>query len=215
MNGIEKITEKILSDAGQYRAQTTDSARKEAEEILSRAQTEADAILTAGNVRAKERAESVLSRAESSADKAGKNILLACRAALLDEAFAAAKKDICALPRQEYSSLLVSLVKSAVSGQLLDAKILAESDDEYVEPESFVISLNAPDREAFGEELAAAALEAGAKKASLGENIQASGGVIVTWGDIISNCLTDNLTDGARDRLEPGVADILFKGKSK
>ena len=114
MEGIEKITAKILSDAqadiDQLNAQT--QADKETADILARGQKAAD-----------ERLE----RLSSAAQMEKRKLALAAKQEVLGEAFDLALDKLCSLPEEDYIALLTRLaVEASETGK--EQLIFSEAD---------------------------------------------------------------------------------------
>ena len=164
MNGIEKITARIQQDAGGEIAQIRQEAETQAAQIRSQyeaqARAEAEKAAEAGRLAAQQQLE----RLEGAAEMEGKQRRLAAKQACIDRAFAQAKEKLLSLPEAEYVELLAKLAaRSAATGR-----------EEIV--------LNARDRSAVGQKVAARAnqLLAQAAAPDLPEELKASkaGGIL-------------------------------------
>lgn len=119
---------------------------------------------------------------------------LAVKQEMVSLAFDKALEALCALPEEEYVAFLAGLAaKASVTG---DEEIL----------------LNARDRKAVGEKVAAAAnakLDGG--KLTLAEETgDFAGGLILRRGNVEANCTAELLVDLARGDLSAEIAGILF-----
>ena len=109
-------------------------------------------------------------------------------------AFDKALEALCALPEEEYVAFLAGLAaKASVTG---DEEIL----------------LNARDRKAVGDKVAAAAnAKPGGGKLTLAEETgDFAGGLILRRGNVEANCTAELLVDLARGDLSAEIAGILF-----
>ena len=127
MDGIEKITGRILDDAKAevqaIHAQAAEKAQTIGDEYAKQAQRECAEIVSRGEKAAAERLE----RLESAAQMERRKLELAAKQQVLGEAFEKALDDLCSLPEQEYIDLLAALAaKAAVSGK--EQMIFSERD---------------------------------------------------------------------------------------
>jgi len=227
MDGIEKITARILDDAQREADEITAQAKQKADEIARRyaeqAQQEAQAILSRGEKAAAERLE----RLESAAGMERRKMLLAAKQQVLAEAFEKALNDLCALPEQEYIHLLAALaVKAARSGK--EQLIFSEADRARVGKQVVMAanellvrdaaptlpdSLGETKVGAFLDKVvrSTAAMVTGAGMLTLSEQTRdIRGGFIMSDGDVEVNCAFETLVRMQRESLEKDVADILF-----
>ena len=227
MDGIEKITARILENARREADEISAQARQKADEITDRyarqAEQEAQAILTRGEKAPAERLE----RLESAADMERRKMLLAAKQQVLTEAFEKALDDLCALPEQEYIDLLAALaVRAARSGR--EQMIFSVSDRARV-GKQVVMAANellvkdaAPTLpDGFGDTKVGAFLDkvvrntaamvTGTGMLTLSEQTRnIRGGFIMSDGDVEVNCAFETLVRMQRETLEKEVADILF-----
>ena len=115
MNGIEKITQQIQTEAQTEIDGVLEKAREEAAQITARyeaqAQTET-AELTAKHQRAAaEREERLISAAQMEARKTA----LAAKQELVEKAYAQALERLCTLPEEQYVQVLADLLARASS----------------------------------------------------------------------------------------------------
>ena len=164
MNGIEKITARIQQDAGAdieaIRTQAQAQAAQIQEQYAAQAKAQAEKAATACKQAVQQRME----RLEGAAEMEGKSRRLAKKQDCIDQAFAQAEKRLLTLPEAEYVELLAKLAaRSAATGR-----------EEIV--------LNARDRSAVGQKVAARAnqLLAQAAAPDLPEELKASkaGGIL-------------------------------------
>lgn len=203
MNGIEKITGRIEDDAQREIDALLNKAKAEAEEITTRyslqAGREADDIVRRGKKAADERVERLGSVAQLEARK----LTLAAKQEVLDEAFALAQKKLCTLPDGEYVSLLASLaVKAARTGR--EQVIFSQKDRTRV-GKAVVTKAN---------ELLAkqAAPQPGQGMLTLAEESRPiQGGLILSDGEVETNCTFETLVRLLRDEMSGEVAKALFQ----
>ena len=198
MNGIEKITARIMaeaeSDAAAIRAEAEKSAAAQQEELAKKAEAEYNARLLSGT----DEIQQQVQRLDRSARLEAKMRLLGVKQDMLAAAYAAAKEKLLSLPEEEYVSFLAKLAGNA-----------ARSGDELV-------ILSASDRERVGDKviesanalLAARGLPA---KLSLGDSREIDGGLVLKKGSIEVNCAVDSLLELSHSRMDAEVAGILFR----
>lgn len=198
MNGLEKITARIETDA------VADAAR-----IAEEARLQCEAIRTEGEAKAQERywkrvregvknAEDRASRLAKAADMEARKSVLACKQQIVAQAFELAEQKLLALSGEDYIAFLAGLAaKASVSGR-----------EEIV--------LNAADRERIGKRVAARANELlasqgrAARLTLSAETGDFTGGLILRDGDISVNCTVAALIAEARQTQASEVAAELF-----
>ena len=198
MNGIEKITEKILGDAQAEAAAILADAKKEADGIVASYQAEADEqkqkLAEAAQVQAAEQERRIISSAELDARKA----ILARKQALIAQAFDATKKKITTMDEPSYIDFLCTLAAQSV----LDGK------EEVV--------LSAEDSQKFGQKVVDGAnkiLQEAGKVGELtlsSENRPIVGGLVLKGRDLEVNCALDTVISLLKDDLSAEVAKALL-----
>lgn len=227
MDGIEKITQRILEDARREAEDIAAQARQKADEITRQyarqAEQEAQAILNRGEKAAAERLE----RLESAAGMERSKMLLAAKQQVLAEAFEKALNDLCSLPEQDYIALLAALaVKAAHSGkeQLIFSatdrarvgKQVVMAANELLVKDAVPALPDALSESKVGAFLGkvvqnTAAMVTGTGMLTLSEQTRnIRGGFIMSDGDVEVNCAFETLVRMQREKLEKEVADILF-----
>lgn len=193
MNGIDKVADRIVSDAQQEAAAL--KAETEEKAAALRAQADRDAA---------ELRETLRSQGEAAAEKqyallvaAGeteaKKETLRVKQELLGDVFRRAVSCLRAKPEGDYVKLLASLAVRA-----------SETGTEQ-------IILNPEDRERFGQAVVAEANRLGGKQLSLAEETRPIvGGLILTQGRIEVNCALDTLAELRRSELSGEAARLLF-----
>lgn len=195
MDGIEKIIDRISSDA-----------QREIDDVLAAAQAEAEKITAEYQAQAQAQADEILSRGEQAAVERGERLAsvaqLECRKEVLrakqeviDEAFRLALKKLTQLPQEEYVSLLADLaVQAAAKGT-----------------EKLIFSV--ADRARVGKAVVVAANEKLGDKGQLTlsqETRPMQGGFILSDGVVEVNCTFETLVRLQRNTLSTQVADVLF-----
>ena len=195
MDGIEKIIDRISSDA-----------QREIDDVLAAAQAEAEKITAEYQAQAQAQADEILSRGEQAAVERGERLAsvaqLECRKEVLrakqeviDEAFRLAMDKLTQLPQEEYVALLSDLaVKAAAKGN-----------------EKLIFSV--ADRARVGKAVVVAANEKLGDKGQLTlsqETRPMQGGFILSDGVVEVNCTFETLVRLQRNTLSTQVADVLF-----
>ena len=219
MIGLEKVTGKIIADA-----------EADAKEILAEADAQCAAIRAQYEARREVELEALreanhrecralIVRAKSSAAMAKRNAVLEARAAILNEAYAAAEKQIKSLSGEQYLELLCKMLRTALKDQLE-----AEADSlrlygEDVSPAAYEVVMNPRDRDTYGEKLLAA-YRAGygarlsptalARLRLAPDTAPIDGGLILRCGPVETNCSLSMLLAANRRETEARVSRILF-----
>ena len=198
MNGIEKITERIVSDADREAREILDRARSQAAEIRASYEALSDAEYADAVEQGKADAAERIERRRSVSELAARQKKLAARQEMLDRAFELARKKLLSLPEEDYVRLLAKL---AVQG--------SETGDE-------ALVLSRRDRPIYGKRVVLAAnamLEEAGRSAALTlseESRDFEGGLYVLRGRVETNCTFPTLLRMLRTGMAREVADILF-----
>ena len=192
MNGIEKITQRIESDAQAEIDRILAEAGAEAAEIAAGYQAKADAEaaeLTAKNARiAAEREERLVSAAQMEARK----VQLAAKQAMVEKTYAKALEKLCAMPAEQYTAVLADLLVKASSSGTEEA-VFSEKDREV--GKAAVEQANA----ASGKQLKVSA-----------ETQAISGGFILKDKNVEVNCTFETLVRLQKAETAGTVAKMLF-----
>ena len=219
MNGLDKITDRILTDAKDKARRILEEAQNDCRQAAQDYADKADAIRDRIATRTMQEGEALIARARSSAAMTRRDILIATKAKLLNEAFEAAKAQICDTDYGKYRELLVALLSCALLEQAQNEQTSLELGDEIEEFEVFEVLMTKADKERFG----TAVLE-GARKVTerrIGsarteklrlseEDADIEGGLILRYGNVETNCSISALLAGMRRELEPKISAILF-----
>lgn len=193
MNGMEKITARMKEDAArslsELNAQTEQELRRIREESAARAEKERETAGGHAHLAAQERYERLCSAAEMETRK----LTLSAKQEVLAETYDRALEILCSMPREEYLSLLVRLLKAA--GGKGDEKI----------------ALSAKDRDEMGETLVERAnKELNAHYTLAGEAADIRAGLVLVSIDCDVNCSFETLLALSREKTERGAAKLLF-----
>ena len=199
MKGTEKIIAHIRADGDAQAKKIIDEASKQAEELRAEsfkaALAEYEKLMQAGNAEC----EDILSGSHRIAEMEAKKSVLSVKQEMISAAFDAAREEIVNMPRDKYTQFLARMAaEAAVSGM-----------EEIV--------LNARDKAEVGKAVCKAANELLSAKGTPGkltvseETADISGGVIVRFGGIETNCSIDALIRQRRSGLSTEVAAALFE----
>lgn len=195
MNGIEKIIDRISSDAQREIDQVLAQARAEAAKITAQyqaqAQAEAEEILARGAKAAAERGDRLASVAQLECRKG----VLAAKQEVVEEAFQLAMEKLTRLPQEEYVALLADLAVEA-AGKGSEALIFSVADRARV-GKAVVMSAN----QKLGDR---------GQLTLSQETRPMQGGFILSDGRVEVNCTFETLVRLQRAALSTQVADVLF-----
>lgn len=227
MEGIEKITAKILSDA-----------QADIDQLNAQTQEKADAIADRPGPRRTKRPPTSwpggrrppttgLERLSSAAQMEKRKLALAAKQEVLGEAFDLALDKLCSLPEEEYIALLTRLaVEASETGK--EQLVFSETDRARV-GKQVVIAANECLVKGVAPELpgaladtkvgallgkvvnSTAAMVTGTGLLTLAqETRKMRGGFVMLDGDVEINCAFETLVRLQREKLEKQVAQVLF-----
>lgn len=198
MNGIDKITKQIASEAqaeiDAVLAEAEANAADIAAEYAKKAEAEAAELLRSG----RESAEQRVQRAERTTRLEARKDILGLKQELVAAAYDKAREAILALDEDKYVAFLAAQAGSAA---------LTGTEE---------VILSKADRDRIGAKLLAAANAAAVKRGLPGElklsdeTRAVSGGLILRRGSIEVNCTLDKLLEMSRSSLDAEVASVLF-----
>ena len=198
MKGTEKIIAHIRADGDAEAKKIIDAASKQAEEkraeSFKAALSEYEKLMQAGNAEC----EDILSGSRRIAEMEAKKSVLSVKQEMISAAFDAAREEIVNMPRDKYTQFLARMAAEAAAGGMEE------------------IVLNARDKAEVGKAVCKAANELLSAKGTPGrltvseDTADISGGVIVRFGGIETNCSIDALIRQRRSGLSTEVAAALF-----
>lgn len=199
MKGTEKIIAHIRADGDAEAKKILDAAAKQAEEkraeSFKAALSEYEKLMQAGNAEC----EDILSGSRRIAEMEAKKSVLSVKQEMISAAFDAAREEIVNMPRDKYTQFLARMAAEAAAGGMEE------------------IVLNARDKAEVGKAVCKAANELLSAKGTPGkltvseDTADISGGVIVRFGGIETNCSIDALIRQRRSGLSTEVAAALFE----
>lgn len=199
MKGTEKIIAHIRADGDAEAKKILDAASKQAEEkraeSFKAALSEYEKLMQAGNAEC----EDILSGSRRIAEMEAKKSVLSVKQEMISAAFDAAREEIVNMPRDKYTQFLARMAAEAATSGMEE------------------IVLNARDKAEVGKSVCKAANELLSAKGTPGkltvseDTADISGGVIVRFGGIETNCSIDALIRQRRSGLSTEVAAALFE----
>ena len=222
MTGLEKITAKIISDAENDAKKTVDAAVSEGQRIereyQAKAKTARDDMISYAESEASNR----VARIKSTMALEKRNVILAAKSELIDEAFALAKKDISEMSGKKYIDFVSEILSSVMlkQGKAVEAELRDYGDAELEAVDKYEVIFNESDREKYGAAIVDAAKinitghngKPYADKLILSEKTaDIDGGFILSYGDVSVNCSVSMLLANLRSSCEGIVYKTLFK----
>lgn len=219
MHNLDKILDKILSQAQDEAQVAWNAAQQECEQIEKESIQRADAVVEAARTRAEREKGAAAARADSTANMKKREILLAAKVGILTKAFAEAEKYLYELSREDYCDFLAHLLADAAAERLERVRYLQETyGEEEADRTGFELLLCEADRElgplvikaakTFLKRISPAFEKIDFTLAEDAAPIQ--GGLILRYGDIESNCSVEAVIGSVREQMEPVVINILF-----
>ncbi len=193
MNGIDKIAQRLTEQAQAEINGILGAAQEEAEQITARygaqAQQEAAELAGKNEKAAAEREQRLISAAEMEAKKT----VLAARQEMVEAVYVRALEKLCALPQEQYISVLADLLAQAAPNGRGEV-IFSEED-----------------RKSVGAAAVAKANAAGGGALTLcDETRPIRGGFILKDGNVEVNCAFDTLVRLQKAQTAGAVAKKLF-----
>lgn len=225
LNGLEKITDKIIAEAQARADKILADAQAECDRITAEYANRAEALKETLTDAAEREGMDLVSRAKATAQTSKRNLMLATRSDLIDEVFAGALDGTKKLTNENYTDLLVGLLSAAMLEQLNAEQTSKLYDEEDVEePEQYEVLLNQRDRDRIGKALIEGAQKKLSGKADADKlarltlsdhTVQIDGGLILRCGSVESNCSLSLLFAQLREELEGDVSRALFDARGQ
>lgn len=227
MEGIEKITAKIIHDTELELAQMMAETEEKIKAIGEGAKAQADRETADTLARGRKAADERLERLKSAAQMETRKLTLAAKQEVLEEAFHLALEKLCTLPEQEYVDLLTRLaLKASSTGK---EQLVFSAKDRARVGKQVVVAVNdclvsevAPElpgaltESKVGAFLGKVVNSAAAQITGTGlltlsqETRNIKGGFIMLDGAVEINCAFETLVRLQREALEKEVAQVLF-----
>lgn len=193
MNGIERILQRIQSEAQTEIDEILKKAREEADAIQNRYQMQAENESAELNLKKQKAAEEQEERQISVAQMESRKIILATKQEMVEKAYALALEKLCSMPEEQRISVLADLlVRASSSGR----------EEVIFSPE---------DQPRVGKAAVKAANDASGKQLTLSSQTRPiKGGFILKDGNIEMNCTFDTLVRLQKTGTAGMVAKKLF-----
>ncbi|MBQ9784582.1 MAG: V-type ATP synthase subunit E [Clostridia bacterium] len=225
LNGLEKITDKILAEAEAKAEKILADAQAECDRITAEYANRADALKETLSAEAEREGMEHVSRAKAIAATSRRNLLLASRSALIDEVFAGALDGTKKLANENYTDLLVGLLSAAMLEQLdAEQKSRLYDEEDAEEPEKYEVLFNQRDRDRVGRSVVEGAQKKLSGKADANklarltlseQTVAIDGGLVLRCGSVESNCSLALLFAQLRQELEGDVSRALFDARGQ
>lgn len=227
MEGIEKITAKIVQDAQAEITRMNQETDEKVRSIAEAAQAQADKETAETLARGQRAAQERLERLKSAAKMEQRKLELAARQEMLAQAFELALEKLCSLPEEEYVQLLTRLVlEASTTGK---EQLVFSPQDRARVGKQVVVAANEAMVKQVAPELPDAitdtkvgaflgkvvnsttAMVTGTGMLTLSEETRPmKGGFVLVDGDVEVNCAFETLVRLQREKLEKEVDQVLF-----
>lgn len=227
MEGIEKITAKIVQDAQAEIARMNQETDEKVRSIAEAAQAQADKETADTLARGQRAAQERLERLKSAAKMEQRKLELAARQEMLAQAFELALEKLCSLPEEAYVQLLTRLVlEASTTGK---EQLVFSPQDRARVGKQVVVAANEAMVKQVAPELPDAitdtkvgaflgkvvnsttAMVTGTGMLTLSEETRPmKGGFVLVDGDVEVNCAFETLVRLQREKLEKEVDQVLF-----
>ena len=227
MEGIEKITAKIVQDAQAEIARMNQETDEKVRSIAEAAQAQADKETADTLARGQRAAQERLERLKSAAKMEQRKLELAARQEMLAQAFDLALEKLCSLPEEAYVQLLTRLVlEASTTGK---EQLVFSPQDRARVGKQVVVAANEAMVKQVAPELPDAitdtkvgaflgkvvnsttAMVTGMGMLTLSEETRPmKGGFVLVDGDVEVNCAFETLVRLQREQLEKEVDQVLF-----
>ena len=193
MNGIEKITQRIASEAQAEIDRILGDARDEADRIAESYRAQADGEAAELNARNEKNAAEREERLVSAAQMEARKVLLAAKQEMVEKAYIQALDKLCAMPEEQYVDVLAKLLVEASSNGKEEAVFSKE------------------DREQAGKAAVEKANQLSGKQILLSEETQPiRGGFILKDKNVEVNCTFETLVRLQKAETAGAVVKKLF-----
>ena len=193
MNGIEKITQRIASEAQAEIDRILGDARDEADRIAESYRAQADGEAAELNARNEKNAAEREERLVSAAQMEARKVLLAAKQEMVEKAYIQALDKLCAMPEEQYVAVLAGLLVKASSNGKEEAVFSKE------------------DREQVGKAAVEKANQISGKQLRLSEeSLPIRGGFILKDKNVEVNCTFETLVRLQKAETAGAVAKTLF-----
>lgn len=222
MNGLEKITDRILGEAQAEADRILAEAKAERERILAEYAARAEAIRTRLSEEAEAEGHALIAREKAAAGAKERELLLSVKSRLIDEAFRDAEAAVRGAGDDRYTEILVGLLTAAMLEQTEAERVSRTlyGEEDMVLPERYEVLFNRRDLERYGKVVCEGARKRLSgkvapevlEKLTLSANTATiGGGLILRCGSVETNCSLELIFAHLRDELESEVEHALFE----
>ena len=222
INGLDKMIEKILSQAREEATRVLTEAETDCEQIRASYAERAERLRERMTDDAEREATDLIARAKAEAASKKQGLLMDTKSKLLDEVFESTFAQLRGMGGEAYLAILSGLLCTAFSEQIATEQnnVPMYGEEELPPPDRYEVLLNSRDREQYGTALLAgcrtrlgASLPASVltKLVLADQSVAISGGLILRCGNIEANCSFDPLFLQLREELETEVNHALFQ----
>ena len=221
MNGLERITEKILAEAREEAERIVASAEAECLRIREEYGARADEIRERLSAEAERTGTDVIAQAKAAAATKKRNLVLSTQSQLIDEVFDSTLSQIRHLEADKYVDILIGLLSAALIEQV-EAESVSRTlygEEDAIAPDAYEVRLNHRDLDRHGQ-----AMLDGARQKLSGklpkevldklvlsqDEVNIDGGLILRCGSVEANCSLSLLFAQLREELEAEVSHALF-----
>ena len=224
INGLNKITDKILSESQEKANKILADAKAECDRINAEYAERADKIRSEISTEAEKGGMEYVARIRSTAATSKRNLLLQTKSDLIDGVFESVLEQTRNLELAKYNEILIGLLSAALLEQIESEEISRTlyGEEEALAPESYEILFNQRDRDRCGKLVIEGVQKHLAGKVSAEklsrltlatQTVNIDGGLILRCGNIESNCSLSILFAQLRESLESEVARTLFDAR--
>lgn len=198
MTGLEKILKVIEDDANAHAEEIIRKAQNEADEIIKAAKLEAEKKCAEMTVKSDADVQAVLSRAESAAALQEKKKILDAKQQIISNVITKARNSLAGISDSEYIDIILKMVNKYAHNK--EGLILFSQTDKKRLPADFSSKISVALADKPG-----AALVVSEAVATI------EGGFVLKYGDIEENCSFEALFSSAKEELSDQVNAILFE----
>lgn len=216
MNGIDRITAAIISDAERDAERIVSEANETAAVIIEDQKRRVGSLQSSISARTeKERAE-IDDRTRSSAALLRRNTLLEAKSRVLDGTYERAVQMLIEQSDDDYLKMLTAIFSATVEDQIKTEQTALSHDTygEYSAPVEYVLKLDNDTDARIGERFCECASEIvakhGKKLVKSADHVDIRGGFVLVCGEVELSCSIPVLMKRVRDDTESEVLAKLF-----
>ena len=195
--GIEKITNRISSDAEAKANDIMEKARAESAKMMAEAEAEKERLVVQADARGKSEKEKIISQKKAVADIDGRKYVLSRKQQLIDDCFKEAENRIAEMDRDKYLGFLLNTVKTSGAKKCGRIEILLNDRDKKEVGEALINEL----KKEFPE----------SDFVLSDEKRKFKGGLLIKQGKVYINGTIENFIDEAKEESAQEIAKVLFQ----